>query len=88
MGRRNLGEGIDGQAETGHGTGDSKCEGRVSVDDLDGSFDFDEERYDLVNSKTREIFRLGDEVEVLVAQANLVLRRLDFEFVKRIKGSK
>lgn len=67
---------------------DSKCEGRVSVDDLDGYFDFDEERYELVNSKTREIFRLGDEVEVLVAQANLVLRRLDFEFVKRIKGSK
>ncbi|MGC6532124.1 MAG: ribonuclease R [Flavobacteriales bacterium] len=67
---------------------DSKCEGRVSVDDLDGYFDFDEERYELVNSKTREVFRLGDEVEVLVAQANLVLRRLDFEFVKRIKGLK
>ena len=59
---------------------DSKCEGRVSVDDLDGYFDFDEERYELVNSKTREIFRLGERWGSAGGPGPLVLRRLDFKF--------
>ena len=62
----------------------NKCEGRVAVTTLENDFfNFNEERYELVGANTNEVFRVGDWIEIQVAQANLLQRQLDFEYVGR-----
>lgn len=61
---------------------DSKCEGLVPIRDLDDDFyEFDEKNYCLFGRKTRRTYRLGDDITVKVAQANLERKQLDFAIV-------
>jgi ribonuclease R len=61
---------------------ESKCEGLVSMRDLDDDFyEFDEENYCLVGKQSDRRFQLGDELKVEVYRANLVKKQLDFKLV-------
>ena len=65
-----------------------KCEGLVSINDLN---DYDEFRliesdYSLVGRRSGKQFRMGDKVMIRVVAANLDKRQLDYEWVK--DGSK
>ena len=62
---------------------DSKCEGLVSMTELDDDFyEFDEKNYCIVGRHHHKIHQLGDRVTIKVAKANLVARQLDYELVK------
>ena len=58
---------------------DTKCEGLVSINELEGDYyEFDEENYCIVGRHHRKVYQLGDQVLVKVVKANLVARQLDF----------
>lgn len=61
-----------------------KCEGLVSVKDLNYHDDFRhiESDYSLVGLRSGRKFRMGDTVRIKVVAANLEKRQLDFEWVK------
>ena len=60
-----------------------KCEGLVSVRDLNTYDDFslDDTDYSLVGARTGIRFRIGDKVKIKVVAANLTKRQLDYEWV-------
>ncbi len=61
---------------------ENKCEGLVPVRDLaDDYYDFDEKNYSLVGRRNNTRYRLGDNVKVKVARANLERKQLDFVLV-------
>ena len=61
---------------------DNKCEGLVPVRDLaDDYYDFDEQNYSLVGRRNGARYRLGDNVKVQVARANLERKQLDFALI-------
>lgn len=58
------------------------CEGLVPVRDLaDDYYDFDEKNYCLIGRRHGTRYRLGDNVKVKVARANLERKQLDFLLV-------
>jgi len=58
------------------------CEGMVPVRDLKNDYyDFDERSYLLRGRKTGTVYRLGDQVKVQVARADLDKRLLDFALI-------
>lgn len=62
---------------------DSKCEGLVSMTELDDDYyEFDEKNYCIAGRHHRKIYQLGDKVMVKVAKANLVARQLDYTLVR------
>lgn len=62
---------------------DSKCEGLVSMTELDDDFyEFDEKNYSIVGRRYRKSYQLGDKVMIKVAKANLVARQLDFALIR------
>ncbi len=64
----------------------NKCEGLVRVRDLkDDFYSFDPEHYALVGERTKNMYQLGDEVIVKVKQADLVLKQLDFNLVRKFE---
>ncbi len=61
---------------------ENKCEGMVSIRNLeDDYYRFDEDNYCIVGRRYKKKYQLGDPVNVLVANANLVKKQLDFELV-------
>ncbi len=59
------------------------CEGLVPVRDLaDDYYDFDEKNFTLVGRRHGNRYRLGDQVKVRVARANLDKKQLDFAMVE------
>lgn len=61
---------------------ENKCEGMIRLGDLDDdSYEFVEEEYAVVGRKTKNAYRLGDEVYVKVKNADLVKKHLDFWMV-------
>lgn len=61
---------------------DNKCEGLVPVRDLaDDFYDLDEKNYCLVGRRNNHRYRLGDNIKVKVARANLDRKQLDFAIV-------
>jgi ribonuclease R len=62
-----------------------KCEGMVTVRDLNEYDDFrlDETDYALVGLRTKQKFRMGDLVRIKVVAANLSKRQLDYEWVPK-----
>lgn len=61
---------------------ENKCEGLIPIRDLaDDYYDFDEKNYSLVGRRNNHIFRLGDEVKVKVARADVEKKQLDFALV-------
>lgn len=73
-------------------TVEHKCEGMVSVHDLNDMdyFEFREEEYALVGRSTGLRFAMGDKVKVRVASANLVKRQIDYVLADApvVKGRK
>lgn len=62
---------------------DSKCEGLVSMTELDDDYyEFDDKNYCIAGRHHHRIYQLGDQVKVRVAKANLVARQLDYELVR------
>lgn len=62
---------------------DSKCEGLVSMTELDDDFyEFDEKNYCIAGRHHHKVYQLGDKVMVKVAKANLVARQLDYVLVR------
>lgn len=65
-------------------TVEHKCEGLVSVKDLNEFDDFrlDEADYALVGMRTGKKFRMGDKIHIKLVAANLTKRQLDYEWVQ------
>lgn len=62
---------------------ENKCEGMVSIRDLDDDFYiFDEKNYCLAGRHTRKTYQLGESVKVEISRANLERKQLDFKLVK------
>ncbi|MCW8981237.1 MAG: RNB domain-containing ribonuclease, partial [Altibacter sp.] len=57
----------------------NKCEGMVRLQDLkDDRYTFDKDEYAVIGQRTKNVYRLGDEVYVRVKNADLVKKHLDF----------
>ena len=57
----------------------NKCEGMVRIREIkDDYYFFDEKQYALVGENTDNMYQLGDEVIIMVKEADLVKRQLDF----------
>lgn len=62
---------------------ESKCEGLVSMTELDDDYyEFDEQNYCIAGRHHHKVYQLGDRLTVRVAKANLVARQLDFALIK------
>lgn len=58
---------------------ENHCEGMVPLHDLDDDYyDFDERNYCLVGRHHRHKYQLGDPIRIVVANANVEKRQLDF----------
>lgn len=64
---------------------ETHAEGLVHVRDMDDFFTLDEKNYALIGERTKKRYRLGDEVAIKIAAADLDTRTLDFVFVKEKK---
>lgn len=61
---------------------ENKCEGMVSIRDLDDDFYiFDEKNYCLVGRHSKRTYQLGELVKVEIVRANLEKKQLDFKLV-------
>ncbi|NLW11609.1 MAG: ribonuclease R, partial [Clostridiaceae bacterium] len=60
---------------------ENTVEGMVPYRSLDGYYDYIEERLCAVNYQSGKQLHLGDAVEVQVAQADVIKRRIDFELI-------
>lgn len=58
---------------------ENKCEGMVRIRDIkDDYYTFDESQYALVGERKGKMYQLGDEVDVMVKNTDLIKRHLDF----------
>ncbi|HUW06753.1 MAG TPA: ribonuclease R [Williamwhitmania sp.] len=58
---------------------ENKCEGLVSMRELDDDYYyFDEESYTILGKTTGKAYRLGDPIKITVLQANMAKRQLDY----------
>ena len=65
----------------------NKCEGLVPCRDLeDDYYEYDEKTFSLIGRHTGRRFRLGDQLEVTVAQADLARRQLDFALTEALQA--
>lgn len=61
-------------------------EGMVPLREIKGDwYEFFEQKYRIVGRRSHKVFRLGDEVRIKVARANLEQRLLDFELITEEK---
>jgi ribonuclease R len=61
----------------------NKCEGMISIHHLDDDcYEFDEKNYCLCGQRNHRTYRLGDEISVRVARANLEKKQLDFDLAE------
>lgn len=59
---------------------ENTVEGLIRLTELDDDYYvYDEQRLQLVGERTRKIYALGDEIEVVCSKADPVLREIDFE---------
>ncbi len=62
---------------------ENKCEGFVPLRDLDDDYyEFDEKNFCLRGRRRNRFYRLGDEVYVQVARADLYRKQLDYKLVR------
>ena len=60
----------------------NKCEGMVSLRDLDDDYYvYDEKNYCIVGKHSKRRYRLGDEVNIMVSKVNLDKKQMDFVIV-------
>ncbi len=58
---------------------ENKCEGMVRIRDIKNDYYiFDEKQYAIIGERTKKMYQLGDEVVVMVKNADLAKRHLDF----------
>ena len=58
---------------------ENKCEGMIPIRDLDDDFyELDERNYRLIGRHTGREYRLGQQISIMVARANLERKQLDF----------
>ena len=61
----------------------NKCEGMIPIRDLDDDFyEFDEKSYSLIGRRKKHRYRLGDDITIRVARANLERKQLDFALIQ------
>jgi ribonuclease R len=59
---------------------ENTIEGLLRVDELDDDYYvYDEVRLQFVGERTRKIYALGDQIDIIVAKADPALRQIDFE---------
>ena len=57
---------------------ENKCEGMVRIKDISGDYyTFDQDNFAIVGERTKNVYRLGDQVQVKVKKADLLKRHLD-----------
>jgi len=61
---------------------ESRCEGMVGFDTLYDNFDVAESRLRAVGRRTKEVFKMGQIVQVKVVDANLEKREIEMELVE------
>jgi len=67
-------------------TKETLTEGLIHVTKLgDDFFKFDEKAYAMVGEKTKEKFRLGDDIKIKVTSIDLVQKKIDMDLVKEEK---
>jgi len=58
---------------------ENKCEGMIPIRELDDDFyELDEKNYRLIGRHTGREYRLGQQISIIVARANLERKQLDF----------
>ena len=58
---------------------ENKCEGLVKISEMKGDyFTFDDQSHSLVGERTNKTYQLGDPISIIVKNADLVKRQLDF----------
>lgn len=58
---------------------ENMCEGMIPIRELDDDFyELDEKNYRLIGRRTKREYRLGQELQITVARANLERKQLDF----------
>ena len=63
---------------------ENKCEGMVSIRDLDDDFYiFDEKNYCLTGRHSKKKYQLGEMVKVEIVRANLERKQLDFKLINK-----
>ncbi|MEK6152878.1 ribonuclease R [Flavobacteriaceae bacterium 3-367] len=63
---------------------ENKCEGMVRIRDIkDDYYTFDERQYAIVGERKKRMYQLGDEVQVMVKNTDLIKRHLDFTLVEQ-----
>lgn len=61
----------------------NKCEGMVRIRDIKSDYYiFDEEQYAIVGQSTKQIYQLGDNVQVQVKKTDLERKHLDFNLIE------
>lgn len=60
----------------------NKCEGFVSLNEMNEDFIFDEEHLKLVGTRTKTVFQIGNDVKVKVVSTNLKEKQVDFDIVE------
>jgi ribonuclease R len=60
---------------------ENKCEGMIRSRDLKGDhFMFDEDNYRYIGKNTNKIYALGDQVKIVVMEADLIKKQLTYAF--------
>ncbi len=68
---------------------ENKCEGMVRARDMKGdSYYFDDENYRYVGKNSGKIYALGDTVNIIIKNADLVKKQLEYAFVDQEESSK
>jgi ribonuclease R/exosome complex exonuclease DIS3/RRP44 len=62
---------------------ENKCEGMVRIKDISSDYYiFDEKQYALIGQVTKNMYQLGDKVEVTVKNTDLERKFLDFNLIE------
>lgn len=62
-------------------TNEHRCEGLISAQQMEEEFEFLEAQYTLVGRRTKNKFRIGQQIKIRIAAANLVKRQIDMEWI-------
>lgn len=67
---------------------ENSVEGLIRVENMEGDyFEFDETSNSLIGRRTGQIYRVGDEVSVVLAKADIISRQIDFVLEKDAKSA-
>ena len=62
---------------------ENKCEGMVRIRDIKSDFySFDEQQFAIIGQNTKQMYQLGDAVNVQVKNADLERKHLDFNLIE------